>query len=331
MQDFLQQTLSGEAPRLRSGETAHLRWQWLYHGLLLMEPKAPVNQALVLSAGVHGNETAPVEILNQLITPLLRGEKPLQQRMLVVLGNPSALRAGKRYVTCDINRLFGGRWQQIDDGDEARRVLRLEQTLENFWQRGACDETRWHLDMHTALRGSYHPRFGVLPHNPRPWPDAFLHWLGAAGLEALVFHRSPGGTFTHFSCEHFGAASCTLELGQARPFGENDLSQFSAASQALAALLYGETLPEPAVRPRRYRVCQQITRLSEAFQLHMPDDTKNFTAFPQGALLAEDGETRYFVQQAREYVLFPNPHVALGLRAGLMLIEESEQTQALPL
>ena len=165
MQDFLQQTLSGEVPRKRSGETAHLRWQWLYHGILLMEPTVPVKQALVLSAGIHGNETAPVEMVNQLVNPLLRGEKPLQQRMLVILGNPSALRAGKRYVRYDINRLFGGRWQQIDDGDEARRVLRLEQALETFWQLGECDETRWHLDMHTAIRGSYHPQFGVMPHN----------------------------------------------------------------------------------------------------------------------------------------------------------------------
>ncbi|MFV9671092.1 succinylglutamate desuccinylase [Pantoea sp. KXB45] len=331
MQDFLQQTLSGEAPHQRRGETAHLRWQWLYHGILILEPIEPVNQALVLSAGIHGNETAPVEIVSRLVNALLRGEKPLRQRLLVILGNPSALRTGKRYVRYDINRLFGGRWQQIDDCDEARRVLRLEQTLETFWQQGACDETRWHLDMHTAIRGSWHTQFGVMPHSERPWPPEFLSWLAAAGLEALVFHRAPGGTFTHFSCEHFGAASCTLELGKALPFGENDLSQFRAAEQALAALLYGEPMPAVSASPRHYRVVQQITRLSEHFRLHMSPETLNFTAFPQGTLLAEDGDKRYYVQQAREYVLFPNPSVAAGLRAGLMLIEEGEQTQALPL
>ncbi len=330
MQDFLQQTLSGEAPQRQSGDTPYLRWQWLDHGIFQLDPIDEPLQALVLSAGIHGNETAPVEILNGIIGALLRGEMALRHRVLAILGNPAALRAGKRYLRYDVNRLFGGRWQQIEDCDEARRARRLEQAIESFWLQGCeREQPRWHLDLHTAIRGSWHTRFGVLPLNPQPWPDAFIHWLTAAGLEALVFHTMPSGTFTHLSCATFNAASCTLELGKALLFGANDLTQFAAVQQALAALLSGEPLPATQQTPRRYRVVQQITRLSERFELYIDAETHNFAAFPQGALLAEDGETRYVVQQTREYVLFPNPAVALGLRAGLMLAEESAQTEAL--
>ena len=323
MQDFLQQTLSGVTPQPQSGENSRLRWQWWDEGILELTPHQATRQAIVISAGLHGNETAPVEILNALITQLLKGEKALVPRVLVILGNPAALRADKRYIRCDINRMFGGRWQQYEDCPEARRAWRLEQAMETFWQAGDHVEVCWHIDLHTAIRGSYHPRFGVLPLNQREWPENFMQWLSAAGLEALVFHRAPAGTFTHYSCEHFNAASCTLELGKAQPFGENDLSQFAAAKQALASLLFGEPLPQNEETPRRYRVSQQITRSSDAFKLHMNAETLNFTAFPQGTLLAEDGEKRYYVQQAREYVLFPNPHVAPGLRAGLMLVEDN--------
>ena len=90
MQDFLQQTLSGKPPQQRQGSNAHLQWQWHDEGILSLTPHATAQQALVLSAGVHGNETAPVEILNLLLTPLLRGDQPLAVRLLVILGNPEA-------------------------------------------------------------------------------------------------------------------------------------------------------------------------------------------------------------------------------------------------
>lgn len=320
MLDFLAQTLAGKAPIPSAGENTHLHWQWWDEGILTMTPHQAVEKTLVLSSGIHGNETAPVEIVARLVDSLIAGEVKLQWRLLVILGNPAALRGNQRYQHSDLNRMFGGRWQQFPESIETQRACRLEHALDLFL--AECEETTcWHLDMHTAIRSSYHPRFGVLPSRPQPYDEEFLNWLGCAGLQALVFHQAPGGTFTHFSSEHFNALSCTLELGKAQPFGANDLSQFAVTSQALRALLSGAAPPEAEGQPLRYQVTQQITRHSDAFVLHMSAQTQNFTAFPKGTLLAQDGDTRYVVEADIEFVLFPNPHVATGLRAGLMLRE----------
>ena len=318
MQDFLAHTLAGEAPAARCGETAHYRWTWWDEGGMQLIPHRATQPALVLSAGIHGNETAPVEMLDALLEDLRRGEIILTRPVLVILGNPAALRAGKRYLSDDMNRMFGGRWQRFPESGETRRACVLEHCLERYLSDVG---PAWHLDMHTAIRGSHHPRFGVFPARDTPYEADFLAWMADAGLQALVFHRAPGGTFTHHSSACFGAQSCTLELGKAQPFGQNDLTRFSITQAALSALLAGMPAVPADVHPLCYEVASQITRHSEAFTLHMSAQTENFTAFHRGTVLAEDGDTVYRVENETEYVLFPNPNVALGLRAGLMLKE----------
>ncbi len=324
--DFLRQTLAGTLPARRHGESAGFVWRWLDEGVMELSPSGRAQAAVVLSAGVHGNETAPVELLADLLDELLSGRRRLAVRLLVVLGNPAALRAGRRYLVNDMNRMFGQKGiADFTPSGETARSLVLSQHLLGFF---AVDDglPRWHLDLHTAIRGSLHPRFALRPFRARGYAPSLLSWLEAAALDALVTHRAQGATFTHFSSESVDAMSATLELGKALPFGANDLVQFSAVSRALAALIGGLPLPVRDGPPlKRYRVSQQITRNSEDFALLIPADTLNFTEFQRGEPLAREHGREYRVEQAREWILFPNPSVALGLRAGLMLVEAPEE------
>ncbi|MNC81863.1 Succinylglutamate desuccinylase [compost metagenome] len=46
----------------------------------------------------------------------------------------------------------------------------------------------------------------------------------------------------------------------------------------------------------------------------------NFTEFPQGFVLAEDGDLQYRVEKPREAVVFPNASVAIGQRTMLLVV-----------
>jgi len=255
---------------------------------------------------------------------LLTGKRPLAVRLLVVLGNPVAIAAGRRYLQLDLNRLFGGRHRDFPPGEETERARQLEQVLAAFWPGASCLPRR-HYDLHTAIRASLHRKFAVLPAKVGPYDLGMLSWLRRAGIQALVQQISPGGTFSHFTSERFGAASCTLELGKARPFGCNDPADLEDVRRALEAGLSADktalaALPEGPVTV--YRVSQELGKHSEAFRLTFADSVANFTPFPQGELLAEDGVHRFVVRHPQEFVLFPNAGVRPGLRAGLMLVPQ---------
>ncbi|MDC9593211.1 succinylglutamate desuccinylase [Xenorhabdus sp. IM139775] len=302
---------------------------WLAEGVLQLlpqeqQPSSPekIPDTLIISAGIHGNETAPVEILTRIVSQLEQGSLPLQHNLLLVFGNLPAMREGKRYLDHDLNRLFGGRYQQLPLAKESNRARVLESVIRQFFNQPAvmASAQRRHLDLHTAIRGSCHEQFALLPYQTREYAADFLQWLDDSNIDALVFHNTGGGTFSQFTSEHFNADSCTLEIGKALPFGQNDLARFRNMTTALQDLIAGRSAikrDKPALK--RYRVVDAIIKQHASFQLNIPEETKNFTELPQGFEIARQQNQSWKITSPANFILFPNAHVAIGLRAGLLL------------
>ncbi|GAA4879631.1 succinylglutamate desuccinylase [Ferrimonas pelagia] len=329
--DMLQHTLSqGERmaaplPQRLSHTLAdgtHVSMQW--PGILWVEPASPAEHDVVLSAGVHGNETAPIELLNELVTALLEGQFSCRQRLLVLFGNPAAMCQGQRELKLNMNRLFCGAHRRYE-GEEAMRAALLEQTVEAFFAQP--DRRRCHYDLHTAIRDSRREKFAVYPfRHGRPWKRSQLAFLARCGVDTALLSHAPTTTFSYFSSDRFDADAFTVELGKVRPFGQNDLSRLAALRQELVALLsHRQSESSPPAPITVFDVAQTIIKRSEAFRLNFADDTANFTEFKPGALLAQDGELAHRVGEQTEAIVFPNAHVALGQRACLTVVPVGDE------
>ena len=333
LSDFLAYTLAGTRPSASEAQGVcanGVRWTWLDDGMLQLEPaEASGTRSVLASAGVHGDETAPIELLSLVVRDIAEGRAALRCRLLVILGNVEAMRGACRYVDDDLNRLFSGRHAQVSLSQEAPRAAALERVATQFFADAPeAPGARWHVDMHTAIRASVFEQFALLPHTGTPLSRAMFEWLRDASISAVLLHTTKGNTYSHFTAHVCGAEACTLELGKVRPFGQNDLARFAGADRALRALLAGVEGATDAPLPRVFTVIDQITKQSDGFELLVAADVPNFTPFEQDTLLARDGEYRYVVRHAEERIVFPNPTVKPGLRAGLLVVETTQETLA---
>ncbi|GHD59384.1 succinylglutamate desuccinylase [Jeongeupia chitinilytica] len=325
MNSFLAETLAGRtAIALPYCQANGTHVQVLDEGVIRFEPREPDARGLdlVVSCGVHGNETAPVELVDRLISALLCGTLRPRARVLFVIGNIEALRRGVRFVAEDMNRQFC-RVPDVGDGPEARRAAMLEMQLVRFFaQAGGEPVPRIHYDLHTAIHGSLIEKFAIHP-QPAPGKEfdrAEIARLGLAGVSAVLLQSAAAPTFSLFSSRYCQASAFTVELGRAMPFGQNQGVDLEALEDYLGALIEGER-PSPASSDVvAYRVSREIIKQSPAFRLLIDDQADNFTPLPHGTPIAEDGETRWVVDEHDARIVFPNPDVAVGQRAGLIVV-----------
>ncbi|SEA21607.1 succinylglutamate desuccinylase [Alkalimonas amylolytica] len=334
--DFLRHTLNhpaGLSPcefRLENGVTVQV-WDT---GVICFEPAAAGDKDIVLSCGVHGNETAPIEICAELVQDMLQQKLLPKQRTLVLIGNPAAINAGKREVEENLNRLFSGHHSKGAGliNDERKRALTLEQYVTRFYQQAPQGSRKRYLyDLHTAIRGSRFEKFAVYPFlHGKPWQKNQLEFLRACGVSTVLLMQTAASTFSYYASNTHGADAFTVELGKVRPFGQNDMSRFSEVRASLRALVADAPLATKDFAEadfQLYEVYRSIHKQTQDFKLHFADDVENFTTYPVGTLLATDGDTEYRVEKEGEALIFPNAKVAVGQRAMLMVVPRSVKGQ----
>jgi len=315
-------------------------------GILIFEPLSHhSSKDIVLSSAVHGNETAPIEICNELIKQVILGDLHLEHRTLFLFGNPPSINISKRFVEENLNRLFSS-GHSIDQGQgsglinkERHRALLLENTVRDFFIAGAEQAIlhtkknieRFHYDLHTAIRGSKNDKFAVYPfqHN-KPWIKTQLQFMLACGINTILFSNSPTTTFSYFSSNEFDAHAFTVELGKVMPFGENDMTKFTAVKASLSALISEESVALKEYNENDFsffEIDQIIDRHDENFKFHFADEVENFTDFPIGTVIATDGETEIITKKKGEAIIFPNANVAIGQRALLTVIPVTVESE----
>ncbi|MBA5607128.1 succinylglutamate desuccinylase [Duganella sp. FT3S] len=287
--------------------------------LTIKRAGAPDRASVLVSVGVHGDETGPIEVVAHLLEALSHDATKLAVDLMLCVGNIGAIREGKRFIDADLNRMFRAERGTLAGTAEAARADVMMAATTAFFD--GAGPVRWHLDLHTAIRPSVYPTFAIVPELIEAGARGkLIDWLGAAGIGAIIMNPQSAGTYSYYASEHHGAAGTTVELGRIGTLGQNDIGQFAEAAQALDALLRGVAPAAAGRAPHIFNTAQQIIKLSDQFKMAFGRDTQNFTALPQGAEIARDGDTVYTVRHAQEYVVFPNPDVRVGLRAGLMVV-----------
>lgn len=288
------------------------------------EQQETFSQVFLYSAGLHGNETAPIEILRDLVSDFLLGQKTLNSSLLIQFGHFEAMLAHRRQIEENLNRCFDPLKTLVYNArsQESIRAYRLQLTLHD-WLKKFPHANLLHFDLHTAIRSSLHKRFCVIPHRQldREIQLNIMQCLARMHIEAALFSEGASSTYSYYTYQLYDAQSFTIELGSVKPFGQNSKDDFLAARYELSRLVEsGEFLSTPThVDIQFYDVIRVIKRTQEDFKLLFPEEIPNFTAFKDRTPLAQDGDRIFNSHHDEERVVFPNSKVSIGERACLIV------------
>ncbi len=275
---------------------------------------------LILSCGIHGNETAPIEILNDILRGIFNETIHPRRDLLFIFGHVKAMKEHRRFIDFNLNRLFNKNHLNYPHALESARAKELEEVVSKFLR--GKEEKPWHLDLHTAIKPSHYTRFAVFPKQSNCIPtDHEIALLSGLGIDAVLLANGSANTFSSHTCENFDAFAYTLELGKVYPFGKNPHDKFKKAKQGLIQFIEGdEILNRADSPPKQFQVEKELIKDHEGYQLFLDEEYANFTPLPKGYRLEKTIDHEHILTEEMA-VVFPNNNVPVGERTGLLVKE----------
>ncbi len=302
-------------------------------GIIVFEPTQASDKDIVYSCGIHGNETAPIEICDEMVSAILTGKLTIVHRLMVIFGNLPAMDIAERFIEENMNRLFDGEHSNTENKNplnaERQRAKQLEEEVGAFFTASYLvgKRQRFHYDLHTAIRDSKNEKFAVYPFtHGRPRKSSQVAFMGACGVHTILLSSTPTTTFSYFSCKHYKADAFTVELGKVKAFGQNDMSRFVEVRQTLTDFVSNSNFSLPDYDSDKflvYKINQIIDKAKSDFKLNFEEDVPNFTDYQRGFILAQESGKQYVAQMDGEAIVFPNADVEIGQRALLTVIPTS--------
>lgn len=254
---------------------------------------------LICIAGIHGNEPAGVRGVQRVLERIEAGDYEVQGEFRALIGNRSALAAGKRYMGRDLNRAWtAGRMAEIRGSNGTRAKARTPEDMEQreLWAaiESAVDAARGSvcvLDLHTTsgCGGTFSTVADTLTNRafalalPVPMilgleelvDGTLLEFLGRRGYATAVYE---GGQHAEERAvdRHVAAVWVALDAAgvlQGRP------SEVRESRRLLAA----DTSGLPRALEMRYR---HHVESSDKFAMH--PGFRNFQEVAEGEVLATD-------------------------------------------
>ena len=295
--------------------------------------KALQKKAIIISAGIHGDETGPVELVQKLFDSLLN-KLVINCPLMIILGNLEAIRQGKRQIETNLNRCFDADELKLNSSLEHKRALKIIHAIDNFKKELDAEDIsiKMLLDLHSYVYPDYFceyqsdkTQFAICV-KEQPYSLDHKKILSACDLGKVITDIDMKGTLVSFIVNKYPhITSMVFELGHAHKLGDNnplDLENISNYIYAQISEKYNQNRQISSQQIEKYKFCPPVIKNNETFELNNDICLKNFTKYKKGTVLAyENGEAIYQVPSDNHTVLFPWPTRSVGA-AGTYILEK---------